>query len=321
MCVRTFDDHSAQLADKFIAAWHFTPVVSDAFPNIDCTIELRREATPPAVPSDMDRFEVPHGFCHTDGVTSYLKIGESLIRFNPPALKKIEVWIDDNAGERTSVALARLIFYATQAALRRCGRYEIHASGVVAPGSRTGALIIGVSGSGKSTLAVRLGLGGWGYLSDDTMLLGATPDGVAAWGFRKAFSLTQRTLTAVALPSVDAAMREHDELDDNKQRLEPSVMFPSGFIEKCRPGALFFSSLSHEAKTVVLPLSSHAAMTRLMRMCPWACYDAPIAREHLDVLARLSKQSVAFDLRAGHDLLDEPHTAARLVASHMGELL
>ena len=321
LCVRTFDDYAAQLAEKFIAAWHFTPVGSDGISNIDCTIELRRESTPPAVPSEIERFEVPHGVCYTDGETSYLKIGESLIRFNPPNRKTIEVWIDDETSERTPVALARLFFYATQAALRRCGRYEIHAAGVVAPGSRAGALMIGVSGSGKTTLAVRLALAGWGYLSDDSILLGETPDGVAAWGFRKVFSLTGQTLDAVALPRVGDATRASVDFDPDKRRLEPSVMFPFSFAASTYPQTLFFASITNAPSSAALPLAPREAMTRLMKMCPWACYDAPVAREHLRALERLSKQAGAFELRAGQDVLREPETAAQLVAAHMGVAL
>jgi hypothetical protein len=53
----------------------------------------------------------------------------------------------------------------------------------------------------------------------------------------------------------------------------------------------------------------------LLRMCPWACYDKPIAEAHLRVLAQLARQAKGFELAAGSDLLgDSEYTSLYLLS-------
>lgn len=72
--------------------------------------------------------------------------------------------------------------------LRPLGLYGLHAAGVVSP-TGLGLLMVGESGCGKSTLAIQMIRQGWGYLSDDAVLLRLQPEGVEALAFRKPFSI------------------------------------------------------------------------------------------------------------------------------------
>jgi len=49
-------------------------------------------------------------------------------------------------------------------------------------------------------------------------------------------------------------------------------------------------------------------MKRLLKMCPGAAVDRPVAAQFLRVLELLTRQCKAFDLMAGTDLLGDPDT-------------
>ena len=68
--------------------------------------------------------------------------------------------------------------------LRTLGVFSLHAASVVST-SGVGLLIVGAPGSGKSTLALGLLRRGWGYLSDDAVLLRLGTDTVEALACRR----------------------------------------------------------------------------------------------------------------------------------------
>jgi hypothetical protein len=312
------DDWGARWAEQFIAAWRLERVAAGTDLEAACTLAIRR-GTPPAVPSGYRRFEVPHGFCYTNQETSYLIVGRSAVIVRPTPARLIEIWVEEAPGAQSTVALARLFFYGAHAALRRCGLYELHAAGVLHPSDGTaGALIIGASGSGKTTLAVRLAQSGWRYLTDDLILLCKRAGGaVEARGLRRVFSLTETTLAACDPPRVGEATQAPRDFDPDKRRLEPQVMFPTGFVEGCVPRTLFFPSVTEEAASSVVRLAHHEALAQLLRLCPWSCYDAPVAHQYLRVLSLLAKQSNAYQLNSGRDILQQPDLASELLSSHM----
>ena len=93
--------------------------------------------------------------------------------------------------------------------LRPLGFYSLHAAGVV-PAHGQGVLIIGPSGSGKSTLTLGLLRQGWGYVSDDTVLLRLQPEGVVAMVCRKYCYVDAGTAARYAeLPFGEAAFETH----------------------------------------------------------------------------------------------------------------
>jgi hypothetical protein len=55
-------------------------------------------------------------------------------------------------------------------------------------------------------------------------------------------------------------------------------------------------------------------MARLLRMCPWACYDKPTAAAHLEVLAHLARQAEGYELLAGSDLLNSERASEFLLS-------
>ncbi|HEX6625979.1 MAG TPA: hypothetical protein VF064_19840, partial [Pyrinomonadaceae bacterium] len=94
-------------------------------------------------------------------------------------------------------------------------------------------------------------------------------------------------------------------------------IFPAGHVETCAPTALFFPVVTGEAESRVEELSQAEAMARLIKMCPWATYDACAAPSHLGLLARLARQCAAHAVYAGTDVLRDSGLAARLIGPRL----
>jgi len=308
------DEAAARVAGEFIEGMYFTPCPSRAARFVHCTVKIFY-GDPPPLPPCCQTFEVPRGLCHTNGDEHYLDIDESRIAVYAANSGLVCVWLGTTAHARHPIAIVNTLSYALQAALRLGGLYVLHAAGVVEPATGTGVVVVGHSNSGKSTLTIRLAGAGWRYLSDDMLVLGEENGKIDAWAFRRIFSVSSASLANSGLNGLDAALGAPVNSDPSKRKLEPRIVFPGGFVESCRPRVLLFPILTSEAESRVGKLSGGAAMTRLIRQCPWASYDAGTAREHLRVLGLLAKQSTSYSLHAGLDLLEDPTLAPQLLAS------
>jgi hypothetical protein len=305
------DGATAEKVTRLIAGWHFAARPDD--PISAFTLQLSRDAAP-ATPRGPADFAVHHGHCFSDGDSWDLSTGDSWMRVHPLAMRRIDVWIGDETAQ-SSIAFARLLFYATQAALRRCGLFELHAAAAMDPARADGVLIVGASGSGKTTLAMRLTAAGWSNIADDLVLIREDVPSAEAFAFRRVFAATETTLEACPTPGIEEATRESNEFEPSKRRLDPEVLFPGRFASSCTPRALVFPVITGEARTETRPIAAPDALTRLLKMCPWASYDTAVARPHLSALARLARQCSSYELLAGTDLLYDAQAAPRLFAA------
>lgn len=282
-----------KLVVDLFAGWQLTPV---SFPNQspDIRIEFFCGDSLPQIPDNLDYFEIAEGGqCYTDRGDLYLALGSALIRLENGAPVRVSVWFEE-VPVTGDPLLARVTSFAVCAALRRLGIFELHSAGMVHPESDRGVVIVGPSGSGKSTLALQLAMAGWPYLSDDELLLSLIGDEVEARGFRSFFAVR-----AAAVGS--------------KTCFEPDAVFGSARSLKASPGVLLFISLSGQQKTRLDRLTQTESMTRLIRACPWATYDASVAGANLELLSKLARQTSAYDLHAGRDLLEPGYAASLLV--------
>jgi hypothetical protein len=311
ICVEAREGSAAASFRRHFLDWHVEPLPSATSDDINATrhdarIVVREDEEPPSAPDSFDSFEVAGGgLCRTDGLTYFFEADGSTVRVGPDSPALVEVWVGEGSASRGASASARLVFNAALTAMRRCGLYELHASGAIEPETRAGVLFVGPSGSGKSTALTQLAAAGWRYLSDDKLLLFDSDGCVNARALRRVFAVTRPTAASVALAGREQFMREPAPFDPNKTRFEPQSIFPGGFVESCAPRFIFFSTLTREPESDTRALSQTESMARLIRICPWAGYDKPAARGHLDVLARLAKQAEAYELRAGKDLLGD----------------
>ena len=292
------DSRLARLIESLFAGWQLTPVAS---PGREPEIEIKFFSNEPGpdIPPDLNQFEVAEGGrCYTEADAYYLQFDNSLMRLRQSARVYVDVWIKQ-VPETADAQLARITSFAVCAALRRCGLLDLHSAAVVQPESVKGVLIVGPSGSGKSTLTYQLADAGWGYLSDDEVLLSIADGGdIEARGFRNFFAMKQ---------TADFAF---------KNVFDPTHVFSSTRVSEVLPRWLLFTAISGRQQTKIRKLSQPEAMMGLIRACPWATYDETCAIANLGLLLQLSCQVTAYDLAAGTDLL-EPGRAAELLSSSL----
>ena len=247
------------------------------------------------------------GTCSTDGDTLYLEIDNSLVVIGRGATPQIEIWFREEY-EFDSSVLANIFWQALGGALRRCDLFELHSGGVVFPDSDRALLICGPSGSGKSTITWQLAARGWDYLSDDRLLLREHNNAIQALPLRRFFALTANSIAVAGMdPTAGLA-------GSQKQRFTPQDFFPGNQVHSANPSTVVFPVITHEATSRVERLSEAETMMRLLRICPWACYDKPIAGAHLKLLQRFATGTAGFDLFAGMDLLQDSERTAQIVS-------
>lgn len=301
--IQVVDLHSAALIDRLFAGWQLTPVnFPDRGPDVNIVFFHGKHL--PDIPSKcgFTKFDVANGGrLYAAGDSFYLRFANSLVHFEPragSAITDVAVWIKESP-RPSDAELARITSFAVCAALRRYGLFELHAAGVVAPDTDDGVLIVGASGSGKSTLTLNLATAGWGYLSDDELLLSAVGEEVETRGFRSFFAV------APDVASVGSA-------STLKTCFEPAAVFDAPPVGRATPRFVLFTSVSREKETQLHKLGQAKTMSRLIRACPWATYDTAIAARNLKLLSQLARQATGFDLLAGTDLL-EPGAASRII--------
>lgn len=292
--VESFDRHLAASIERLFAGWQLTSVSSpERHPDIK--LGFYSTGSLPVVPHASTRFDVADGGrCHTNGDEFYLQFPQSLLLLKHEKAVCGSVFVCGPP----DVELARITSFAVCAALRRSDVFELHSAAVVVPESNDGVLIVGPSGSGKSTLTLQLAQSGWGYLSDDELLLSFAGEEVEARGFRSFFALA-----AAATAGGSSRL---------KTCFEPANVFATPPTSRTVPRVLLFTAVSGANETRLSELSQAETMTRLLRACPWATYDTAVAGPHLQLLSRLARQAKGFDLQAGSDIL-EPGQASRIL--------
>lgn len=298
--VQSLDLELATLIERLFAGWQLTPVsYPERNPDIQITFMCGEL---PHVPAGLSQFEVAEGGrCYSAGDEYYLVFANSLLHLQPGNPVAISLFISTP----TAAELARVTSFAVCAALRRFGMFELHGAGVVVPETGTGVLIVGPSGSGKSTLTLQLASAGWGYLSDDELLLSLNEEAVEARGFRNFFALAPTDSPADSPTNSKASL---------KTCFEPTGMFDAPRTDCVVPRFLLFTAIGGTNKTQLHELTQAETMSRLIRACPWATYDTAIAGPNLELLSRLARQAKGFNLMAATDLL-EPDRASRIIGS------
>jgi hypothetical protein len=316
--VETSDSEIHELLKRYFAAWYVSQVSAHDTVKADVTIVIHNSSEQPEPPANLVAFDVAEGGrCRTDEKTYFFENNGSTVIVRQ-ADSSVGVWIGEGAQSRERSAMARLIFNAVMVAMRRSGLYELHAAGVVSP-SGEGVLITGPSGSGKSNLAAQLAAAGWHYLSDDSLLLFSREGVVHTHALRRMFALTDDIFSATGVANSNSIEVTVAPFDPLKKRFEPAPVFPGQFALSCTPRKILFSRIEDDPTSNMRSLNRAETMSRLLRMCPWACFDKTTAQAHLEVLGGLARQAAGFELRAGADLLDSARASEFLLSQFSGE--
>lgn len=170
--------------------------------------------------------------------------------------------------------------------LNRMRRALLHAAAVVAPDGRAW-LLVGDAFAGKTTTTVNLIRAGWGWVSDDTVVLDRTDDGaVAVEGWPRAFHLDRGYHAG--------------ESTGARVTVDPESFGPGPWRRGARLAGILFPRVEADRPTVATPLPAADALARLIRQSPWLLVDRAVAR---DVLALLTAavSGPRFHLRLGRD--------------------
>jgi hypothetical protein len=192
--------------------------------------------------------------------------------------------------------------------LRREQFFPLHCA-ALARGDE-GVLFIGPSDSGKSTTAYLLVRQGWAFLSDDSVLLHPSPQGVEALAFRRRFALDADARDL--FPEIEAYWRAQ-LADIDKRSVDVGEIYPEQVRKQCRPRLLIFPELTDREESVLLPLSPTQTFLQAVGQSALVTVRRDWTAPHLELVNQLLRQSVAYRLLAGRDLLSDRGRIVELV--------
>lgn len=307
------DEPVLNLVHNFLSGYYFTPAELTKLNQAPAhLIEIHQTGVPPS-PSAKSRFPIEDGYCYPEADQLILEVNGSTILVGSPQLNRTDVWLSEGTAKQHPLALNNVILYAVQAALRRAGLYQFHSGCVLPADNDQGVLIVGDSGSGKSTLTVTLLNQGWRFVSDDNLLLQASPAGIVAWALRQYFTFDQSTLAACDLLRFEESVGSRVPSDPAKLRFYARRAFPDSFVEACLPDVILFPALTDETQSQVKQINQADALVRLLRQCPWATCDTAAAPAHLEILAKLTRQTRSYTFAAGKDVFADPVSISGLI--------
>jgi hypothetical protein len=191
-----------------------------------------------------------------------------------------------------------MLTVATALLLAGLGRALVHAAAVVHPDG--GAwLLVGDARSGKSTTCATLVSAGWGYLSDDQVVLEAREDGVQVEGWLRPFHLD---------------FGEGGEPTGLRREIPPAELGLEGWRRSAPLAGVILPAVFPREPTLLTPIVAADALAGLVRQSPWllACPDT--AATTLAVLRRAAERG-AFALRLGLDTYRQPRRLVDRLAS------
>ena len=214
--------------------------------------------------------------------------------YNKPALLQANFWA-----------------YGLMKLFRQKGLYALHGAGLVSP-NKAGVIITGPCGSGKSTLSIGLIRAGWGYLSDDALLLRDVNNVVEILALRKSFYVDEDNVQRYQDLSPGAVVP--DNTGGQRRQLALHESHPDQYVSRATASLLLFPRIVPHATSTLKPLTGATALTKLLAESGGQLFDRSSMSQHLQILKRLIEQTRAFELHAGQDLHRDPSKLATLLA-------
>ena len=190
------------------------------------------------------------------------------------------------------------------------GYYDLHGAGLTNNGS--GYLFLGPSGSGKSSLALNLVKQGWGYASDDALLMKANQNDVSVLSFRKNFYVDP--VLAKRFPELERALRNNGQIESEKTFIDLDEVWPRRFQPQFVPGKIIFCHVTGGKTSQLQVISKKDALLRLLPQSASVFFNQCFAQKQVGALKRLIEQTDCYTLDAGLDLYGESKKAADILS-------
>lgn len=242
------------------------------------------------------------------GSQLYVQDGGWVVRLDPASCTGLGTFPPADGRGSPSLRMD-LLLYSLLLLLRYQGFYPEHAACVAYDG--VGCLLVGDSGSGKSTLTLGLVQEGWQYLADDAILLRDCRDTVEAMPLRRELCLAPEAVRT--FPDTMGHWRPSRWPGDLKQRLDIQTLYPAQVRSTCVPHLLLFPTIVSAPQSQLLPMARSEALLRLIQQSALVTVESQMAPGHLDVMARLVRQTWHYKLLAGQDLAGDPRRIALLL--------
>ena len=170
------------------------------------------------------------------------------------------------------------------------GRALVHAGAIVTPEGEAW-LLVGDARSGKSTTCATLAAAGWGFLSDDQVVLAPRDDGVEVEGWLRPFHLDR-----------DGARRE----------VPPEQIGLARWRRTAPLAGVILPAVVADEPTILTSLRASDALAGLVRQSPWLLARRDTAPRVLELLERVVEGS-SFRLQLGRDTYREPERLSACV--------
>jgi len=194
------------------------------------------------------------------------------------------------AGDEARWELYSMASLACALLLNRMGRTLAHAAGVVAPDG--GAwLLVGDTHAGKSTTAANLLRCGWGYVSDDNVVLARGSKGIEVEGWPRHFHMDEGWEAGAPL--------------GRRGAVDPRERWPGQWTDAAPLAGLLFPRVEPAQPTALARCPPGEALAALLRQSPWLLADRGSAPAVLALL-RDAAARPAFTLRLGLDSYADP---------------
>lgn len=190
---------------------------------------------------------------------------------------------DDTASRNDAVFT--MLTIGSALLLGRLRRTLIHAAGAVAPNGGCW-LLVGDARAGKTTTTINLIRGGWGFLSDDHVVVSDTDVGPSIEGWPRPFH-------------VDAGWAQGD-IAGIRKPVDPGEFGADLWARTAPLAGLLFPQVNADAPTRLHPLPPATSLSLLIRQTPWLLADRGSAYDLLALLGRMASLP-SFRLSAGRD--------------------
>ena len=244
------------------------------------------------------------------GSDFYLTYGPSVFYLQSLEGKGV-AYLASSFADQSALLQQKFLAYGLIRLLRPLGLFSLHAGCLLTPDG-AGVLIVGRSGSGKSTLTIGLIRQGWGYLSDDAVLLRNGSEAVEALALRRHCFIDAQA--AGDYPDFRLGQTVPDASGGHRQRVYVDEAYPGQAVPTCVPQILLFSRIVPGPNSALQPVTRVEALKTLLTESGPQLFDPCTMPQQVEVLKTLLSQTTIYDLRAGLDLHRDPLLLARLLA-------